>query len=473
MKTSLWAVLAGLCIVIVVSFYNGTEKVQAQSVPSSLQKELSDEYWTMWRAAFQTYEQGEDAIHKRDYEAALLLFQSALDKFTAIKKNNPEWNKSAVDYRIALAKRKVKTTSNYLQVQDRNKKSNSNNDGVDLSEDSVKIQTLRQRLLEAEERITQLASEVERARLASAQVNRLMAEKIQIEKDYNALQVQYQELKKNPLGNFELPDAVKQQLAEMEEKLQHLQKQLDTAAERNAVLAEKNQALLTENTGIADELKTLKQRLEVLQKSQEKMVAENQSFQDLQQKLEAAEKENANLQKTLNDHLQKIKSLEKNAETSAADQQRQLEKMNALNESVKQMESLKKQLAQMQQQLAAAAEKEKQAQAYIKTLDSQNKVFQRTVEDLSVQLEKLNAAASGTVKQEEPQQLKNELEQLKKSYEEKLEKQRKDLIELKSKLDETEKLLENVKKTSNVVNGDLSEKLKAMEDEKKVHEQKK
>ena len=410
-------------------------EVQAQSVPSSLQKELSDEYWNMWRSAFQTYEQGEDAIHKRDYEGALLLFQSALDKFTAIQKNNPNWNKSAVDYRIALAKRKVKTTSNYLQVSDRNQRSNSNNDGSNLSEDSVKIQTLRQRLLDAEERITKLSGEVERARLASAQVNRLMSEKIQIEKDYNALQVQYKELQKNPLKNFELPDAVKQQLAESEEKMKHLQKQLETAAERNAVLVEKNDKLLAENNSAAVELKNLKQQVEALMQTQEKLTAEKQDQLELRKMLTDAESEKAKLQQSLNTHLQSIKTLEEKAKASEADLQKQQKQVEQLSQTVKEMEQLKVQLKNMQEQVKKAAEKETQSQAYIKTLDSQNKVYQRTVESLTGKLEALDgkkAPVTPPVKADDT--LKKELDKAKAVYDAEIKKRDQNLAELKAKL---------------------------------------
>ena len=400
----------------------------------------------------------------------MLLFQSALDKFTAIQKNNPNWNKSAVDYRIALAKRKVKTTSNYLQVSDRNQRSNSNNDGSNLSEDSVKIQTLRQRLLDAEERITKLSGEVERARLASAQVNRLMSEKIQIEKDYNALQVQYNELQKNPLKNFELPDAVKQQLAESEEKIKHLQKQLETAAERNAVLVEKNDKLLAENNSAAAELKNLKQQVEALMQTQEKLTAEKQDQLELRKMLTDVESEKAKLQQSLNTHLQSIKTLEEKAKASEADLQKQQKQVEQLSQTVKEMEQLKVQLKNMQEQVKKAAEKETQSQAYIKTLDSQNKVYQRTVESLTGKLEALDGKKAPANADEI---LKKELDKAKAVYDAEIKKRDQNLAELKAKLADVESKLQKLQKTSSSETHDLAEKLKELEIQKMKNEEKK
>ena len=82
--------------------------------------------------------------------------------------------------------------------------------------------------------------------------------------------------------------------------------------------------------------------------------------------------------------------MEEKAKASEADLQKQQKQVEQLSQTVKEMEQLKVQLKNMQEQVKKAAEKETQSQAYIKTLDSQNKVYQRTVESLTGKLEALN-----------------------------------------------------------------------------------
>jgi uncharacterized protein YukE len=134
------------------------------------------------------------------------------------------------------------------------------------------------------------------------------------------------------------------------------------------------------------------------------------------------------------------------------------------------MEQLKVQLKNMQEQVKKAAEKETQSQAYIKTLDSQNKVYQRTVESLTGKLEALDGKKAPANADEI---LKKELDKAKAVYDAEIKKRDQNLAELKAKLADVESKLQKLQKTSSSETHDLAEKLKELEIQKMKNEEKK
>ncbi len=268
-----------------------TADVSAQSVPAAMQKELTEEDWNLWRSAFDDYEEGEMAVQKRDYDTALSCFRISLDKFTKIKKANPNWNKSAMNYRIALAERKIRNIENFLALKARHDQKDLETSGNDKEQLPVKNRSvqhessssdtdelqyraetrrLQMRLDAAEKKVADLSADLERAQLSAAQVGRLMEEKSEAEKKYQVLLVQYQDLKAVSKMNPEEISRVKQDLEECREQLQTVQKKLsDTVAEKES-LQKQNDSLAQEKQAVSADLSQVQKTLSELRDVQTK-----------------------------------------------------------------------------------------------------------------------------------------------------------------------------------------------------------
>ena len=70
-------------------------------------REISRDLWNLWRKGFELFEKGEMKMISGKYEESIPFYQQSLDAFNQVKKQNPDWNKSVIDYRISLSTRRI------------------------------------------------------------------------------------------------------------------------------------------------------------------------------------------------------------------------------------------------------------------------------------------------------------------------------------------------------------------------------
>ena len=202
--------------------------VQAQSdhkQKTAVESRLSAKSWETWREGFEASEAGEAALIAGRNEEAAEYYKRALNAFKTVKKNNPNWNKNVINYRISLAEKRMNTALRRVEFQRTGSHegtsavTSGNAGGSDIphtpSDPQTEITALRTALKIAEERNAPLQKEAEQGRLASRQVEGLIADKKETEAKYNTLLLQYEVLKKQADsasgGNAELEKAYKEE----------------------------------------------------------------------------------------------------------------------------------------------------------------------------------------------------------------------------------------------------------------------
>ncbi len=85
------------------------QQVSAQgSRPMSTpDRRVSRELWDIWRQGFEYYEKGEMKMISGRYEESLPLYQKSLECFQEVRRQNPKWNRSVIEYRMNLCQRRL------------------------------------------------------------------------------------------------------------------------------------------------------------------------------------------------------------------------------------------------------------------------------------------------------------------------------------------------------------------------------
>ena len=93
-------------------------RAQSDSRPkTAAESRLSARSWETWREGFEVSEAGEAALIAGRNEEAAEYYKRALKAFKTVKKNNPNWNKNVINYRISLAEKRMNTALRRLEFQ--------------------------------------------------------------------------------------------------------------------------------------------------------------------------------------------------------------------------------------------------------------------------------------------------------------------------------------------------------------------
>ncbi len=371
---------------------------------------LAEDNWELWRRGFEAYEAGETAYIEKKYEQATEQFQKSLQLFQTIRKKSPNWNRSVIEYRIALSGRKYKNAARKLQEQAEAAKKKVREGEKERESGTSAAVTGTQDPSSAAE-IRRLKEEAERGRRASEQIRSLLAEKESAEQKYHTLQIQYNDLKKR----------------------------LDSGASdsdlKNALNAEKvrNDALAKALTELRGEVASMEKTLEEYRANQLRLEAAEKNARQIR---EAAEKNNQaaleladsfrNFQKESAEKVQSLETARASAEKSLAEKSRaydelqeELRKLRAgmtLSDATRKIEeeaaslkneneSLKNRFDKLSGEYAAALKRlETEAAAsartkdFMKTLDDRNKALASELETNKKLLEKNTAKALADAK---------------------------------------------------------------------------
>ena len=261
---------AAFCLALLLSM-GSPVLVRAQSdgkQKTAAESRLSARSWETWREGFEASEAGEAALIAGRNEEAAEYYKRALQAFKTVKKNNPNWNKNVINYRISLAEKRMNTALRRIEFQRTGSHEPAAVPSGSIagssaiphtpSDPQAEIAALRSALKEAEARNAPLQKDAERGRLASSQVDGLIADKKETEAKYNTLLLQYEALKKNAeasaSGNSELEKAYKEEQFRSEalkKLVADLRKDLDKAREQ-ARIAEKEVSARDEKIAKAD-----------------------------------------------------------------------------------------------------------------------------------------------------------------------------------------------------------------------------
>ncbi|MBO4647729.1 MAG: hypothetical protein J5806_06185 [Lentisphaeria bacterium] len=76
---------------------------------STPDRRVSRELWDIWRQGFEYYDKGEMKMISGKYAEALPLYQKSLESFQEVRRQNPQWNRNVIEYRMTLCRRRLMT----------------------------------------------------------------------------------------------------------------------------------------------------------------------------------------------------------------------------------------------------------------------------------------------------------------------------------------------------------------------------
>lgn len=163
---------------------------------SGASSQASSDVWSTWRKGFESYEQAEKAVKNKDYSLALSHYRMSLNSFRAVRKSNPNWNRSVISYRIDLCLRRIRAAQE-LQAATAKKAVPGKPETpvnavpkrpVPQREDFVtQSLKMRARLAMAEKEIASLKRSIELNAKAAEQVKNLIKEKNELVEKNNML----------------------------------------------------------------------------------------------------------------------------------------------------------------------------------------------------------------------------------------------------------------------------------------------
>ena len=190
------------------------QQVSAQgSRPMSTpDRRVSRELWDIWRQGFEYYEKGEMKMISGRYEESLPLYQKSLECFQEVRRQNPKWNRSVIEYRMNLCQRRlVNARRRADEAADEAKRavnrtvaapaesagttSAATAETAKRLRETARENELRKKQIEAlQDELSKLRPAADRAKTAQDQIRGLMAERANLEKQLALLKLQFEKL---------------------------------------------------------------------------------------------------------------------------------------------------------------------------------------------------------------------------------------------------------------------------------------
>ncbi len=173
---------------------------------AAARREIPRDLWNLWRKGFELFERGEMKMISGKYEESIPFYQQSLDAFNQVKKQNPNWNKSVIDYRIGLsmrriasARRKAKEAAESAKRREERRKYEAEAKAIREKDEKYKAvsaenEKLRKQLEALQGELKDVRYNAERGNAAIRQIKELLAERDVLEKKLAVLNLQYTEL---------------------------------------------------------------------------------------------------------------------------------------------------------------------------------------------------------------------------------------------------------------------------------------
>ncbi len=195
-----------LALVLAAALMAAPEVLAQGARTSTANRQLSQELWNLWRKGFELFEKGEMKMISGRYEESIPLYQQSLDAFNQVRKRNPDWNRSVIDYRISLstrriasAKRKAKEAVESAKRMEQRKKYEAEAKAIREKDEkyravSVENEKLKKQLEALQGELKSVRYSAERGNAAIRQIKGLLSERDVLEKKLALLNLQYTEL---------------------------------------------------------------------------------------------------------------------------------------------------------------------------------------------------------------------------------------------------------------------------------------
>ncbi len=192
---------------------------QGSQVLSTPDRRVSRELWDIWRQGFEYYEKGEMKMISGKYAESLPLYQKSLESFQEVRRQNPQWNRNVIEYRMNLCRRRLATAKRRADEASDAAKRALNRSSLPVAEtvtpsipaatttsvasremdrklqDAIQENNLRKKQIEELQReLTQLRPGAARAEAALKQIRGLMEERTNLEKQLVSLKLQFERL---------------------------------------------------------------------------------------------------------------------------------------------------------------------------------------------------------------------------------------------------------------------------------------
>lgn len=400
----------------------------------------SSDVWSTWRKGFENYEKAESAAKSKNYDLAISHYRESLSSFRAVRKSNPNWNRSVISYRIDLCLRKIRAVQELQsaaakQAEQAKPKTAVNavpKRPVSQREDFVtQSLKMRARLAEAEKEIVSLKRSIELNAKAAEQVKSLIKEKNELVEKNNMLTLLLDDSKEKLKRADRSRDRdrriveEKAKVTALSDKLRNLEVEIDTLKRQKAeAQSRRNEAelALRQNVQQISALTASVETAKLVQKENQILLAQvvemKKDRTELQKKLDEATRKIADLNSQLAkiregiDLPENIRKIQDNANVVMKDNE-YLRTLNTKN--IKELELLRKSNQASASELTKVTAQYKEAAAGY-SLASQQALQART--QLSA-TEKLAESYKNSVEllQKERDGLKTELSAFAKRYE--------------------------------------------------------
>jgi len=194
---------------------------QGSQVLSTPDRRVSRELWDIWRQGFEYYEKGEMKMISGKYAESLPLYQKSLEAFQEVRRQNPQWNRNVIEYRMNLCRRRLSTAKRRADEASDAAKRALNRSSLPAAatvtpsipststattsaasremdrklQEAIQENNLRKKQIEELQReLTQLRPGAARAEAALKQIRGLMEERTNLEKQLVSLKLQFERL---------------------------------------------------------------------------------------------------------------------------------------------------------------------------------------------------------------------------------------------------------------------------------------
>jgi len=306
---------------------------------STPDRRVSRELWDIWRQGFEYYEKGEMKMISGKYAESLPLYQKSLESFQEVRRQNPQWNRNVIEYRMNLCKRRLMTAKRRADDESDAVKRALNRSQLPVSPATETVQkpvgrsatvtaagreldrqlktaiqenNLRKKQIEElQKELARLRPGAARADAALAQIRGLMAERSNLEKQLASIKLQFEKIQEEQRKNSPRTAQLEKLLTAEQSKSAAYAKAFRERSADHARLEEQIRILNAETARQKTAYAELSRKYTAELQSTEKIVRGNASkLQSFADSLKKSEEKSLRLQQALD---QKNLELEKSS----------------------------------------------------------------------------------------------------------------------------------------------------------------
>ena len=300
---------------------------------STPDRRVSRELWDIWRQGFEYYEKGEMKMISGKYAESLPLYQKSLESFQEVRRQNPQWNRNVIEYRMNLCRRRLMTAKRRAdEASDAAKRALNRSNlpvpapvvsssvttsaaGRELDrklQNAMQENNLRKKQIEElQKELTRLRPDAARADAALRQIRSLMEERTHLEKQLASIKLQFEKIQEEQRKSSPRTAELERLLAAEQNKSAAYAKAFRERSADYAKLEEQLRILNAEQVRRNNEYAELSRKYSAELQSSEKIVRQNAARQNaLAQALKKSEAESLRLKNTLD---RKNRELEQSA----------------------------------------------------------------------------------------------------------------------------------------------------------------